>query len=373
MKILHVVRQFHPSVGGIERAVHALCHHLQRRGHVCPVVTLDRLWDDPRRLPPAGDVDGLRIERIPFVGGRRFFLAPGVLRTLGDHSIIHIHGIDFFVDFLAATRWCHRKSLVVSTHGGFFHTPWAMAAKRVYFQTITRLALTQVDRVICTSAQDDRLFAPIVPAGKRVTIGNGVADDLFQVWKSVDPGLLLMVGRITAHKRIDRVIGLLPRIRREVPWAHLVVAGPDGEGLRASLEARARAGGVADAVAFAGTLAPEGLRAALSHAHLVLAPSEYEGFGIAVLEAMATGSLVIGNEIDAFRELIQPGSNGLLVDFADEGSALRTVVRALQLPMPEVRALGDQARAAAARFAWDRVVDQVEQVYLASAAGRGNP
>ena len=103
--------------------------------------------------------------------------------------------------------------------------------------------------------------------------------------------------------------------------------------------------------------------------HLVLAPSEYEGFGIAVLEAMATGTPVVANGIDAHRELIEPGVNGLLVDFADAGNALGAVVNALQLPPPDVAALGDQARAAAARFAWDRVVDQVEQVYRDTVAG----
>ena len=369
MNVLHVVRQFHPSVGGIERTVLALCTQLRRRGYECEVVTLNRLWNDPRPLPPTDSVDGLPVSRVPFVGGRRYFLAPGVLRRAAGHSIIHIHAIDFFVDFLAATRWRHRTPLVVSTHGGFFHTAWAMAAKRIYHHTITRLALTQAARVICTSAQDDRRFAPIVPARKRVTIGNGVEDAFFEIRKSVDPGLLLAVGRIAPHKRIDRVIDLLPEIRQKVPWARLVVVGPDGDGLRASLEARARARGVADAVTFAGTLAPRGLRAALGRAHVVLAPSEYEGFGIAVLEAMATGTPVIANGIEAHRELIESGVNGLLVDFADAGNALGAVVNALQLPPPDVAALGDQARAAAARFAWDRVVDQVEQVYRDTVAG----
>ena len=73
----------------------------------------------------------------------------------------------------------------------------------------------------------------------------------------------------------------------------------------------------------------------------------------------------VGGAVD----LIESGVNGLLVDFADAGTALGAVVNALQLPPPDVAALGDQARAAAARFAWDRVVDQVEQVYRDTVAG----
>jgi alpha-1,3-mannosyltransferase len=307
------------------------------------------------------------VRRIPFVGGRRYFLAPGILKFASGHTIIHVHAIDFFLDFLAATRWRHRVPFVVSTHGGFFHTEWALAAKRVYFQTITRLALAQAARVICDSAQDDRLFAPIVPAHKRVTIANGVEDVFFQVRKSVEPGLLVIVGRVAGHKGIDRAISLLPRIRQALPQARLVVVGPDAEGRRSSLEGLARDRGVAAGVTFAGAVERPALAEVLARAHLVLAPSAYEGFGIAVIEAMASGSLVIGNDIEAHRELIQPGRNGILVDFGDEERAAATVVGALRLPAADLACMGERARAAAARFAWDLVVDRVEQVYRESA------
>jgi alpha-1,3-mannosyltransferase len=373
MKILHVVRQFFPSVGGIESAVAALCGRLQLRGHECEVVTLERLWNDPRPLPSADIVDGLRVERIPFVGGRRYFLAPQISRFAAWHTIIHVHGIDFFADFLAATKWRHHTPLVVSTHGGIFHTAWAMAAKRVYFHTVTRLALSQAARVICDSTQDDRLFAPIVPAWKRVTISNGVEDGFFQISKSIDPGLLVMVGRVAEHKGIDRIIDLLPRIRHEVPAAHLVVVGPDWEGLRASLEARAAARGVGNAVSFVGAVTREVLRQYLARAHVVLAASAYEGFGIAVIEAMASGSLVVASDIDAHRELIEPGVDGTLVNFGDEAQALDGVVPALRLPMERVTEMGAHARASASRFAWDRVTDRVERVYYESlSGGRGH-
>jgi alpha-1,3-mannosyltransferase len=353
----------------MESAVAALSDRLQRRGHECEVVTLARLWNDPRPLPQSDVVNGLRVDRIPFVGGRRYFLAPDILRFAAGHTIIHVHGVDFFADFLAATKWRHRTPFVVSTHGGIFHTSWAMAAKRVYFQTITRLALTQAARIICDSAQDDRLFAPIVPARKRVTISNGVEDVFFSIRKSVDPGLLVTVGRIAEHKGIDRVIDLLPQIRRQVPGARLVVVGPDWEGLQASLMARAQARGVADRVSFVGAVERATLLEYLARAHLVLAASAFEAFGIAVIEAMASGSVVIGNDIASHRELIHQGQNGMLVDFADKERAVQTVIRALRLPVEQVAEMGARARGTASRFAWDRVVDRVEAAYRESVTG----
>jgi len=345
----------------------ALCGRLRRRGHECEIVTLGRLWDHAHPLPSTDIVEGVRVHRIPFVGGRRYFVAPGILKFAAGHAVIHVHAIDFFLDFLAATRWRHRTPLVVSTHGGFFHTGWATAAKRIYFQTITRLALTQAARVICDSGQDDRLFAPIVPAEKRVTIANGVEDLFFQIRKSVDPGLLVVVGRVAGHKGIDRAIGLLPRVRQAVPQTRLVIVGPDVEGLRAPLEGLARERGVAAGVTFAGAVDRAALTEYLARAHLVLAPSIYEGFGIAVIEAMASGSLVIANDIEAHRELIRTDVNGLLVDFSDEERAAEVVVQALRLPAAHLAGIGERARAAAARFGWDLVVDRVERVYRESA------
>src|SRR5262249_53003597 len=182
-------------------------------------------------------------------------------------------------------------------------------------------------------------------------------------------GLLLLVARIAEHKGIDRMIDLLPRIREDVPHARLVIVGPDWEGLRASFEAQARARGVADHVSFAGAVDRATLLDYLARAHLMLAPSAFEGFGVAVIEAMASGNLVIASDIGAHRELIQPNVNGILVDFGDGARAAASVVNAFRLPRAEAEAMGERARATVSRFAWDRVVDQVERVYHEAMAG----
>jgi glycosyltransferase involved in cell wall biosynthesis len=127
--------------------------------------------------------------------------------------------------------------------------------------------------------------------------------------------------------------------------------------------------GVADAVSFAGAVNQAALTKYLARAHLVLAPSSFEGFGIAVIEAMASGSLVLANDIEAHRELMQQNVNGVLVDFAEEERAVQSVVNALRLPMAQVAAVGERAREAVSRFAWDRVVDEVERVYQETVTG----
>ena len=74
---------------------------------------------------------------------------------------MHVHAIDFFFDYLAWTKFLHRRKLVISTHGGFFHTPFAARLKRLYFLTITRFSLAIYDLVAAVSVADRELFGRI--------------------------------------------------------------------------------------------------------------------------------------------------------------------------------------------------------------------
>jgi alpha-1,3-mannosyltransferase len=73
MRVLHVVRQFHPSIGGLESVVAGLAGEQRRNGIAAEVLTLDRLFHDPtrRRLPATDQVCDIPIRRIPFAGSRR--------------------------------------------------------------------------------------------------------------------------------------------------------------------------------------------------------------------------------------------------------------------------------------------------------------
>src|SRR5450631_3086470 len=124
MRITHVVRQFHPAVGGLETVALELASTQVRAGHSVRVVTLDRIFNSPNetRLSARDSIHGIDVVRIPFFGSTRYPIAPSVIKHLGKADIVHVHGIDFFFDYLAWTKLFHRKQLVASTHGGFFHT-----------------------------------------------------------------------------------------------------------------------------------------------------------------------------------------------------------------------------------------------------------
>jgi len=123
MLIVHVVRQFAPSVGGLEDVVRELSKRQVESGFAVRVVTLDRAFR-PREASGAVSlnayetIDGVEVIRIPYWGSQRYPIAPRVLRYIRTADLVHVHGIDFFFDFLALTKPLHRRRLVVSIGRG---------------------------------------------------------------------------------------------------------------------------------------------------------------------------------------------------------------------------------------------------------------
>src|SRR4051812_40420428 len=137
--IVHVIRQFLPNRGGLEDVVSNLARQIIDHGYRVRIVTLDSLFtDQDTTLPHREMIGGIEVVRIPWSGSTRYPIAPQVFHHLGDADVIHVHAIDFFFDALAWGRLLHRKPMVVTTHGGFFHTKNYAALKKVWFQTMTR-------------------------------------------------------------------------------------------------------------------------------------------------------------------------------------------------------------------------------------------
>lgn len=365
MRILQIFRQFLPATGGIERVMYGLSRSLQQAGHRCDIVTLRYLFNRREMADPAAQIDGLQIYRLPHIGIQRYPIAPAVLSFVPGYDLVHIHAIDFFVDFLVATRGVHRRPLVINTHGGIFHTRWLLPFKKFYFRTITRLSLHRADAVICDSQHDYDLFRRIVPAEKLHIISNGVnIEPLLAIEKQLEPGMLLGIGRIVENKHVERLIELLPALAATVPDVHLVWVGVDGQQRIPQLLALAQRLGVAARVQFVGEISDERLRELLAQAHLFVSASSYEAFGVATIEAMSSATVPVVTPVGVHTEVIREGQTGFLCSY--EGpQALDTLRHALTLDSHRLRSIGAQARAATLPYSWQRVVEQYIAVYQA--------
>jgi alpha-1,3-mannosyltransferase len=352
----------------METYVSNLCQQLTLRGHRSDVATLNYLFKTGQRLSPHQCIGGTDVILLPSAGNPRYFFAPRLLELVPRYDIIHIHGVDFFVDLMGTLRRRHGVPIVLSTHGGYFHTAWHSTFKKIYFQTATRMSLRGVDRVIASSPQDEQLFSRV---SRRVTlVENGIDYPTFAaVDNQPDDGTMLFIGRLSKNKRVDRLIKALALVKKQEPRARLQIIGPDWDGLGDGLMRLAGELGLDDSVTITGRLTQQEMLAALSRARLFVSASEYEAFGLSAMEAMASGTVPVLSRIPAFEGFIDDGENGFLTDYADEAMAGRTLAAALALSDERLGRIGEQARQTASRYDWAQVAGQIEEVYEQVVAG----
>ena len=371
MKVVHIVRQFSPSVGGLEDTVLSLTRAQREQLNIdASVLTLDRLFTAPDVLPAEDVVQGVPVRRMRWAGSSRYPLAPSVLRHLKGADIVHVHAIDFFFDYLALTRPLHGRRMIATTHGGFFHTGAFRTAKKLWFQTLTRASITAYDRIVACSQSDAEMFR--ASAGQRLMlIENGINQAKFHEAGARTPRkTILSFGRFARHKRTDRLLNVLERLVALDPAWRLIIAGREADQKSSELVDLARQLGVADAVRFVFNPTDAELRSLMGEASFFASLSAYEGFGLAAVEAMSAGLVPILSGIPAFTRLVAAAGVGLTVD-ADDAAATAAAIAAL--PVCDLRLYEELRRRTimvAARYDWQQVASRYGAVYE-SAARKG--
>ncbi len=204
-----------------------------------------------------------------------------------------------------------------------------------------------------------------VPEAKAVALGtNAVLTDaalerLAHAGRRPEPGVVAAVGRLSPEKDFATLIEAVAILRRSWP-VRLRLVG-DGEELE-SLRGLARDRGIADAVEFLGFL-PDPTEILLT-AQLFVSSSRHEGFGNAIVEALACGLPVVATDAPyGPREILGDGRWGTLVPVGDPQALARAMERALACGHdPEearLRASSFTVHAAAEAFA--ALVDEMER------------
>jgi D-inositol-3-phosphate glycosyltransferase len=192
--------------------------------------------------------------------------------------------------------------------------------------------------------------------------------------------LLVCVGRMEPLKGMDALIRALALLRAsDAPWAgqtQVLLVGGEGEdqpdawneeqrrlhGLRVEL-------GVADAVRFCGAQPQERLADYYAAADAVAVPSHYESFGMAALEALASGAPVVASNVGGLSTIVEDGTSGYLVPH-DDPDALAERLAALLGDEALRERVGAAARARAERYGWPTVGREIRRVYAEAQRGR---
>jgi glycosyltransferase involved in cell wall biosynthesis len=215
---------------------------------------------------------------------------------------------------------------------------------RLVFRTVVPRSARRADRVIAVSERTREDLADLygIPEGEVVVIPHGV-DPMFVPGDGLgEGGYLLVVGAVQRRKDPRAAVDAANELGMPV-----ILAGPERE---PALARQLRELG-AD---LRGYVAGEELARLYRDASALVVPSRYEGFGLPVLEAMASGTPVVAAPDPALVEVA-----GEAAVFADQGDLSGAILHALDR-RKELRAAGI---ARAARFSWAHAAERTVDVY----------
>ncbi len=368
MRVVELVPSLH--VGGAERLVSLLAQELARVGHAVTVVSLYAPADTwiERELVRAG-------VPVRFLGkgrGPDLRVVARLSRTLAElrpevlHT--HLHTLPYALPARLGAR-APRCPVVHTLHNlAARESEWhGRLVQRAAFRA--GVEPVAIGEAVAASVEAVYGWRP------RHTIPNGIPVAAYRAPPGArgelraslalppDAPVFLTVGRLNPQK--DHAT-LLDAFAAAARGAWLLVAG-EGE-LRAALERRARALGVADRVRFLGVRAD--VPRLLAAADAFVLASRWEGNPLVVMEAMAAGLPVVATAVGCVPDLV-PADAGRLVP-AGDAPALAAAMRALAADPSLRRALGERGRSVAcARFDTSTMARAYGELFSAVSTGHG--
>ena len=182
-------------------------------------------------------------------------------------------------------------------------------------------------------------------------------------------GEVLDVRRLVRRMGLENLLQAMALVREACPDALLVVAGQGA--LRQELEQRARGLGLDGAVRFAGRVPDADLPLVYRAADVSVVPTvALEGFGLIVVESLASGTPVLGTPVGGIPEVLRPLDPELICESPAPRDLAERLVAAVR---GEMRLPSAEACAAYARreFAWPTVARRVRDVYAEAVGGAG--
>ena len=290
-------------------------------------------------------------------------------------DVIHVH-----TELLApaAVKVAARLGLpvVVTIHGENTNKLYIQSPRQA---ERFRTALSSVDRIVIVGEPLRAYVARLAGREDHITcVWNGVEPPVGQrrvPTPDVEPLQLICVANLQEGKGVDLLIEALARLRpkfssTEGNWLLTIIG--DGP-LRRELQHQAEAAGLEMQVAFAGTMTNTEVFDQLLSTDIFVLPSYREAFGVAYVEAMASGLLTIGIEGQGPSQFIEHNRTGMLVRPRDAGSLEAALQSVFADPERKWRAIAT-AGADFARNAcnWDAHAAHLLEVFRSSIADRTN-
>jgi glycosyltransferase involved in cell wall biosynthesis len=356
-----VSSQFPPLWGGVGNVAYLEVVELAARGHQVHVIT--RRHPAEKKVPPMeGDVSVHHVPMAPipmaFTTSFGKHAVAKIMELGNDFDMVHVQSN---MSLLRKRHYWDIKAPIVSGMLGTWKgersmiswrdvTPSIESANDLAVLYLSPMFDVYEDYALRFSNANVIICTQLLEAIKRRGVSNVYGDDRWHMLfagidaealhpRRKDPSVMerygldphrpvvLFVGRLAARKGVFDMLEIFRRGRKEVPEAQLVVlgSGPQERGLRRRVSAQ----GLEDAVTITGSVPFPDLQAFYATAEAVLFPSFWEGQGLIVGEAMASGTVCIASDVGWVPEIIRDGENGFRFPIRDVNRAASQLVRVL--------------------------------------------
>ena len=382
MHVVHVVSSLDPRHGG---PVTALMGLVEAQCHAGLKVSVLATWNSGDNLDLADRLRELKvnIELIgPCVGAIRWHreIGPTVRRALDSVQVVHIHAIWEEVLHVSA-RQSHRRHIPYLIRPCGMLDPWCLAQsrlkKRLYMALRLKRNLDHAAAIHFTTQEESCLTKPLRIKAPSIVEPNGI--DLQEFGKLPDPGcfrrqlkdigdqqIILFLSRLHPKKGLEL---LIPAFRQtNLQDTVLVIAGPaDSPAYLQKLQSLVEANGLDGRVEFVGMLHGKRRIEAMVDADLFVLPSYQENFGVAVVEALATGTAVLISDQVNICSQVSDAKVGVVVpvDTASLATALKLLMSDEQLRRNAESGARDFVFRA---YDWQHIAKRWKQHYLQMAA-----
>jgi glycosyltransferase involved in cell wall biosynthesis len=333
MNILFTIRYFFPFIGGTEKQALALASHLVAKGVAVTVVTsrFERKW------PRCEFIDGVRVirlfsPRIKVLGAILFLtcLAGYLIKHRKQYALIHTFQIGYTSSLSIAMGILLRKltllKLASSGRGGDIQR-----ARKTICGKVFLCMAKQASRIIAvsTTVEQELMTAAFNPV-KLSRISNGVdvvqfrhGEDKSRLRKALhlpDKKTIVYTGRLSIEKGVDFLVRSFSMVDSKRVYQLIIIGdGPERENIVQLLD-NCHLG---KSVFLLNSI--DDVASYLNASDLFILPSRFEGLSNSLLEAMACELPVISTRVGGSTDIIEHGSNGLLVDVDNVEQVLNAI------------------------------------------------
>lgn len=372
MRLLLFSTEFPPGPGGLGRHAYEVAKHLNSFGWEVFVLTVQD-YASRKEIETFNSAQKFQIVSVkrlpsrPLTALYRMNKARKMVKALNP-DVLLVSG-DSAIQIAAPLARIFRKSLVVVSHGS---VPNSWQYRWWHWSHMQSKAL------ICVSEYTKNRMARLgIHAPSTIVITNGADPASFKILPEDEvrdfrlklapenARILLTVGHVTHRKAQDVVIRALPRILKNFPNTHYYAVGlplRKAEFLKLAVQL-----GVSEHVHFPGAVDPSLLLRYLNSCDVFVMVSrhtqdQWEGYGIAVVEAALCGKPSVVSANSGVTESIIPGKTGLKVDEEDVDATADAILQLLENDALR-KSMGNEARITALQTStWNQQVRYYDQV-----------